>query len=90
MRVVPASEIAAAEAATEGCWMYLRGPYCYHAYAGVPAASCVAIETRFALEEVASIPIEFRHHRLVTGPELSRTPWYMKSRPIGLSRIVTR
>ncbi len=90
VRVVPASEVAAAEAAPEGCWMYLRGPYCYHAYAGVPAAGCTALEARFALEEVASVQIEFRHHRLVTGPEVSRSPWYMESMPIVLSGIVTR
>ncbi len=90
VRVVPASELAAAEAAPQGCWMYLRGPYCYHAFAGVPAKGCAALEQRFELEEVAAIPIEFRHHRLVTGPEVRRSPWYMESMPVVLFRIVSR
>jgi hypothetical protein len=35
----------------------------------------------------ASIPIEFRHHRLVTGPDVRRPPWYIESMPVTPYRV---
>ncbi|MBX3024580.1 hypothetical protein KF840_06695 [bacterium] len=87
LRIVPASHLLDAAGAPAGCWTYLRGPYCYHGFDGHPAIACRGIEERFALRPIASRSIEFRHHRLVTGPAVTRAPWYMASMPITLYEI---
>ena len=87
LRILPASEAIDAVDLANECWMYLKGPYCYHAFEGVPALACTEVERRFDLEEVGRVPIEFRHHRLVSGPEVRRPPWYMAEMPIVLYRL---
>lgn len=87
LRIVPASQLLDGGEAPTGCWTYLRGPYCYHGFDGHPALACRAIEARFALREIASRSIEFRHHRLVTGPAVTGAPWYMPAMPITLYEI---
>jgi hypothetical protein len=86
--VVPASDLLEGKVDVQRCWMYLHGPYCDHAYAGQPAEACSRIEARYALQQIASIPIEFRHHRLVTGPDVQRAPWYAERLPIVLYRVL--
>jgi hypothetical protein len=90
IEVLPVSDFLDGKLDASRCWTFLRGPYCYHAYAGRPAEACTQLESRFNLEEIASIPIEFRHHRLVTGPDVRRAPWYIERMPIMLYRILGR
>jgi hypothetical protein len=90
IEVVPVSDLLEGKLDANRCWTFLRGPYCYHAYAGRPAESCLRLDARFALAEIASIAIEFRHHRLVTGPDVNRPPWYMERMPIVLYRVLGR
>jgi hypothetical protein len=86
--VQPVSDLLEGKLDARRCWTFLRGPYCYHAHEGRTAEACAGIESRYALEEIASIPIEFRHHRLVTGPDVRRSPWFMERMPIVLFRVV--
>ena len=87
LTVLPASDLLDGRVDATACWTFLRGPYCYHGFDGHPAISCQRIEERFALQEIATELVEFRHHRLVTGPDLQRSPWYMPGMPITLYRI---
>jgi hypothetical protein len=86
--VVPASDLLEGKVEAGRCWMFLHGPYCDHGYAGRSAEACVRLENRYALDEIASIPIEFRHHRLVSAPEVRRAPWYVERLPIVLCRVL--
>jgi len=88
IEVRPASELLQGKVDLQRCWTFLRGPYCYHSYAGRPAIACEQLEARFELEQIAAVPIEFRHHRLVSGPDVRRAPWFMEAMPIVLSRVV--
>ncbi len=83
----PASDLLEEGLAAGRCWTFLRGPYCYHAYAGVTAEVCRRVDERFLLEPIAAYSIEFRHHRLVTGPDVRQSPWYMQEMPIVLYRV---
>lgn len=87
IEVRPVSDLLDGKVDPSQCWAFLRGPFCYHAFAGRSALACDRIQARFNLEEIASIPVEFRHHRLVTGPDVRSAPWYMERMPVVLYRV---
>jgi hypothetical protein len=87
LEVFPLSDLLEGEVDVGRCLTFLRGPYCYHGFAGRPAAACRQLAERFRLEEIASLAIEFRHHRLVTGPDVRRAPWFMERMPLALYRV---
>jgi hypothetical protein len=90
LEVRPVSDLLEGKMTAQQCWTFLRGPYCYHGFAARPAEACERVATRFTLEEIAAVPIEFRHHRLVTGPDVQRAPWYMERMPVVLYRVAGR
>lgn len=90
IEVRPVSDLLDGKVGLDRCWTFLRGPYCYHAFAARSAEACDEVTSRFRLEEIASIPIEFRHHRLVTGPDVRRPPWYMDRMPVVLYRVLPK
>lgn len=90
IEVRPVRDLLDGKVGLDQCWTFLRGPYCYHAFGAGPAEDCERVASNFALDEIASIPIEFRHHRLVTGPDVRRAPWFMKHMPLVLYRVTGR
>ncbi len=89
VEIVPILDYLGAEdTASAGCWTYLKGPYCSHAFRGRKAVACEKIEQGFVLEEIASVPVEFFHHRLISAPQVLRAPWYTQEMPITLYRVL--
>ncbi len=69
------------------CWYYFRGLYCDDGFEGHPTGVCQRLEAAVEAQPVYERTFEYRHHRLVTRPDLRRAPLYDPARRLELFRL---